>query len=353
MVVTDRGDVVELLDANGNPFAAYRYDAWGNPIGEGNLGTGIWSQTTGLITDQALADAIATRQPLRYASYCFDSESGMYYLSSRHYDPATRQFLSKDLSRNDGEQSAYQYCGGNPVGRVDPTGFALSDIINRWLGRFTNLIWKAECWHKSPTQIAQMRNTLNESAARKRITAQPTWKKAVNFAATWLNPIGLVSKLVGAVNPSLGVGTDFLTGAGSKERYYGASSAVAQAMMDTPTVQANWRAYQENGLVDPPKPFAYDSWVALYDTVISPTIDASEEGRTFIPFADPAGQFGGYDGATIHNNGDGTSTVTIPNVAGAWSLFFHLVPNSPFPVGPFANIYQTAQWTWPNDYNPN
>jgi hypothetical protein len=65
MVVTDRGDVVELLDANGDPFAAYRYDAWGNPIGNGNLGTGIWSQTTGLITDQTLANAIATRQPPR------------------------------------------------------------------------------------------------------------------------------------------------------------------------------------------------------------------------------------------------------------------------------------------------
>jgi RHS repeat-associated protein len=136
MVVTDRGDVVELLDANGDPFAAYRYDAWGNPIGAGNLGTGIWTQTTTLITDQALADAIATRQPLRYASYCFDSESGMYYLSSRHYDPQTRQFLSKDLSRNDGEESAYQYCLGNPVSRVDPTGF--SDMYSG-LARLSNL----------------------------------------------------------------------------------------------------------------------------------------------------------------------------------------------------------------------
>jgi hypothetical protein len=29
MVTTDRDDVVELLDTNGNPFAAYRYDASG------------------------------------------------------------------------------------------------------------------------------------------------------------------------------------------------------------------------------------------------------------------------------------------------------------------------------------
>ena len=36
MITTDRGDVVELLDANGDPFAAYRYDAWGNPLGAGH-----------------------------------------------------------------------------------------------------------------------------------------------------------------------------------------------------------------------------------------------------------------------------------------------------------------------------
>ena len=133
MVLSDRGDVLELLDASGNPFAAYRYDAWGNPWAAGNLGTGIWTQTTSLITDINLANAIATRQPLRYASYCFDSESGMYYLSSRHYDPATRQFLSKDLSRNDGEQSAYQYCLGNPVANVDPTGYKPDDpAIFKW-----------------------------------------------------------------------------------------------------------------------------------------------------------------------------------------------------------------------------
>jgi RHS repeat-associated protein len=130
MVTTDRGDVVELLDANGSPFAAYRYDPWGNPLGAGNVpGTaGVWAQQTldsqqQVVMSAALAAQIATRQVLRYASYCFDSESGMYYLSSRHYDPATRQFLSKDLSRNDGEQSAYGYCLGNPVGNIDPTGY--------------------------------------------------------------------------------------------------------------------------------------------------------------------------------------------------------------------------------------
>jgi Restriction endonuclease fold toxin 5 len=64
----------------------------------------------------------------------------MYYLSARHYDPATRQFLSKDLSRNDGEQSAYQYCLGNPVKNWDPTGMCSWNWLKKigsgfkWLG---------------------------------------------------------------------------------------------------------------------------------------------------------------------------------------------------------------------------
>jgi hypothetical protein len=64
MITTDRGDVVSLLDSAGNPFAANRQDAWGNPQGSGNLGAGIGTQSTGLV-GQAVADAIAVRQPLQ------------------------------------------------------------------------------------------------------------------------------------------------------------------------------------------------------------------------------------------------------------------------------------------------
>ncbi|HQF52651.1 MAG TPA: hypothetical protein PLE63_06930, partial [Thermoleophilia bacterium] len=85
--VTDaHGDVLELCDADGAAFAAYRYDAWGLPQGEGNCATGIWTQGTSLITS-TLAGQIAARQVLRYASYAYDAESGLYYCSARYYDP--------------------------------------------------------------------------------------------------------------------------------------------------------------------------------------------------------------------------------------------------------------------------
>jgi len=59
---------------------------------------------------------------LRYAGYCYDDFSGLYYCSQRYYDPATAQFITKDPAKADGEESAYQYCGGDPVGKVDPSG---------------------------------------------------------------------------------------------------------------------------------------------------------------------------------------------------------------------------------------
>jgi RHS repeat-associated protein len=121
IVTDDRGDVVELLDRSGSPFCAYRYDPWGLPQGSGSHATGVWTQGTSLLS-AATASAVADLQVLRYAGYVHDAESGLYYCNARYYDPATRQWTTADPAKADGEESAYQYCGGDPVGRVDPSG---------------------------------------------------------------------------------------------------------------------------------------------------------------------------------------------------------------------------------------
>lgn len=122
-VTNDHGDVLELCDADGAAFAAYRYDAWGLPQGTGDLATGVWRQATTLV-NQALAGQIAARQVLRYASYAYDAESGLYYCSARYYDPATRQWTTGDPAKADGEESAYQYCRGRPTTEYDASGCA-------------------------------------------------------------------------------------------------------------------------------------------------------------------------------------------------------------------------------------
>ena len=127
LITTDRGDVIELCDAEGDPFAAYRYDAWGLPQGAGSYATGIWIDTDGtnLITS-TLAGQIATRQVLRYASYAWDAESALYYCSARYYDPATRQWTTGDPAKADGEESACQYCSGGPTESTDARGLDAS-----------------------------------------------------------------------------------------------------------------------------------------------------------------------------------------------------------------------------------
>ena len=132
IVTTDRGDVRELTDASGNPFAFYSYDAYGNPAAK-------LSTATSLIGADVAA-AICSGNVVRYAGYVYDQESGLYYLSARYYDPSTASFLTKDPANADGEESPYQYCGGDPVGKVDPSGEAFARFDGkrfrmwRWLG---------------------------------------------------------------------------------------------------------------------------------------------------------------------------------------------------------------------------
>ena len=90
-----------LCDADGATFAAYRYDAWGLPQGAGDLATGVWTQATTLV-NQALAGQIAARQALRYASYAYDAESGLYYCSARSHALASRQWTTGDPAKADG-----------------------------------------------------------------------------------------------------------------------------------------------------------------------------------------------------------------------------------------------------------
>ena len=128
IATSDRGDVVALTNMAGLRFAHYTYDPYGNVLS-------ATSNTVGGSINAAVAAAIAERQPLRYAGYVYDAHSQTYYLSQRHYDPATMRFLSKDPVRADGEESAYQYAAGDPVGKVDPTG--LRAIVRSQLWKLT------------------------------------------------------------------------------------------------------------------------------------------------------------------------------------------------------------------------
>ena len=87
----------------------YEYDAWGN------------HSVSGSNTD------LGKLNPFRYRSYFYDTETGLYFLKSRYYDPYIGRFLNMD-SVSCAEPTAinglnlYAYCGNNPVMNVDPEG---------------------------------------------------------------------------------------------------------------------------------------------------------------------------------------------------------------------------------------
>ena len=69
---------------------------------------------------------LANINPFRYRGYVYDSETGLYYLKSRYYDPVTGRFLNADMyydtQSNIFGTNMFAYCNNNPVNQLDPEG---------------------------------------------------------------------------------------------------------------------------------------------------------------------------------------------------------------------------------------
>ncbi len=70
---------------------------------------------------------IGLLNPIRYRGYYYDIETGLYYVSSRYYDPEIGRWINADnqIAGVGGEVLGYNmfaYCGNNPIIRMDPSG---------------------------------------------------------------------------------------------------------------------------------------------------------------------------------------------------------------------------------------
>lgn len=70
--------------------------------------------------------AIGALNPLRYRGYVYDTETGLYYLQSRYYDPEIGRFINADAFTSTGQgllgNNMFAYCGNNPVVYEDDSG---------------------------------------------------------------------------------------------------------------------------------------------------------------------------------------------------------------------------------------
>ena len=117
LYITDgQGNVIALIDTNGNEVVQYWYDAWGNHKVVDANGNEITS-----------SNHLGNLNPFRYRGYYYDVETGLYFLQTRYYDPDTGRFLNRDSVNYADPQTInglnlYSYCLNNPVEYVDPYG---------------------------------------------------------------------------------------------------------------------------------------------------------------------------------------------------------------------------------------
>ena len=103
-----QGDVIRIIDLAGTEVASYVYDAWGK------------------IKDTKGEPTIREINPIRYRGYVYDTETSLYYLQSRYYDPFTGRFLNADdthyIMFPSLMANLYTYCDNNAISNTDTNG---------------------------------------------------------------------------------------------------------------------------------------------------------------------------------------------------------------------------------------
>ena len=115
-----QGDVTGLVNASGTQVVSYAYDPWGAPMS----------------TSGTMASTLGAANPLRYRGYVYDTETSLYYLSSRYYNPVWGRFINADTvavvaaspDKANWDKNLFAYCDNDPVSRKDDGGDLWEEI---------------------------------------------------------------------------------------------------------------------------------------------------------------------------------------------------------------------------------
>ncbi|MDT8716230.1 RHS repeat-associated core domain-containing protein [Clostridium sp. 19966] len=106
-----QSDIIGLFDKTGAQVVSYTYDTWGKLVS----------------IDGSLKDTVGVKNPYRYRGYRYDTETGLYYLQSRYYNPDWGRFINADaIAGSVGEllgHNLFAYCKNSPVALSDKDGY--------------------------------------------------------------------------------------------------------------------------------------------------------------------------------------------------------------------------------------
>ncbi len=112
-----QSDIEGILDSTGTRVISYEYDSWGKLLAvKDGAGTDVSNNP----------NHIGNVNPFRYRGYFYDTESGLYYLQSRYYDPVVGRFINADGYVTTGQgllgNNMFAYCLNNPLNMADTEG---------------------------------------------------------------------------------------------------------------------------------------------------------------------------------------------------------------------------------------
>jgi RHS repeat-associated protein len=154
---------VEQISASGVP-TYYHHDQLGS--------TRVLTNTSGTVTGTfsygpfgGLSGSTGTQKtPLGYAGQYTNTQSGLLYLRTRVYDPATAQFLTVDPAVTSSRQS-YAYAHNTPLNEADPMGLCGFDSFGDF-GDCFNPTSDGNLAYQGANNVAQTISNISPPSAR-------------------------------------------------------------------------------------------------------------------------------------------------------------------------------------------
>lgn len=118
-----QNDVVRIVDSANETVVSYQYDSWGKLLS---------------CEDTSENDIVSFINPYTYRGYYYDSDTEMYFLKSRYYNPELHRFINADGYVQTGQGvlslNTFAYCVNNPIIFADETGQFIGAIVGGIIG---------------------------------------------------------------------------------------------------------------------------------------------------------------------------------------------------------------------------